>query len=66
MDDDNAYHPYLWDEIRRLRPMRVGVFAMRIHISPRPPCDGIFPTLPYGKFTTRTQLIERPTYDERG
>jgi hypothetical protein len=27
MDDDNAYHPTLWLELRRLRPMRVGVLA---------------------------------------
>jgi hypothetical protein len=66
MDDDNAYHPYLWDEIRRLRPMHVGVFAVRRSVYPPPPCDGIFPTLPHAHFTTRHHLIERPTYDEHG
>lgn len=66
LDDDNAYHPFLWDEIRRLRPMRVGVFAVRRSIYPPPPCDGILPTLPHAHFTTRQHLIERPTYDDQG
>lgn len=45
MDDDNAYHPSLWQELRRLRPMRVGVFAARRGSYPPPSCDGVFADL---------------------
>eukprot|EP00966_Prymnesium_polylepis_P215947 4999426-Prymnesium_polylepis.1 len=42
---DNAYHPQLWDELRKLRPMRVGIFALRRGIYPPPACDGHFSPL---------------------
>ena len=42
MDDDNAYHPALWAELRRLQPLRVGIVAVRRGAYPPPPCDGVF------------------------
>jgi len=65
MDDDNAYHPDLWPELRRLRPMRVGVVGLRRSVWPPPPCNGVHVALPFAGFLTRKQLIERPTYDNQ-
>ena len=63
MDDDNGYHPSLWNELRRLRPMRVGVFAVRRGAYPPPKCDGTFDVLKPGSgWKYREQMIERPTY----
>ena len=42
---DNGYHPLLWDELRKLRPMRVGIFALRRGIYPPPACDGHYGAL---------------------
>ena len=65
MDDDNAYHPSLWNELRRLRPMRVGVFATRRGAYPPPSCDGVFEALrPGSGWKFREHMIERPTYDD--
>ena len=64
MDDDNAYHPTLWQEMRQLRPMRVGVFGVRRGSYPPPRCDGVFDALiPGSGWKHREQMIERPTYD---
>ena len=30
MDDDNAYAPSLWGELRRVRPGRVGVLPVQL------------------------------------
>ncbi|KAL1523476.1 hypothetical protein AB1Y20_018414 [Prymnesium parvum] len=66
MDDDNAYHPKLWDELRKLRPMRVGVFALRRGVYPPPACDGRFTALPksWDKVGGRRMMVERPLYNE--
>ena len=64
MDDDNGYHPSLWTEMRRLRPMRVGVFGVRRGSYPPPACDGVFDVLlPGSRWKFREHMIERPTYD---
>jgi hypothetical protein len=64
MDDDNGYHPSLWNELRRLRPMRVGVFAVRRGAYPPAKCDGTFDVLKPGSgWKYREHMIERPTYD---
>ena len=64
MDDDNAWHPSLWTELRRLRPMRVGVMAVRRGSYPPASCDGVFDVLtPASGFRRREHMIERPTYD---
>ena len=65
MDDDNAYHPTLWPELRRLRPMRVGVLAVRRGVYPPPACDGVFEPLAKTGFKRRDHMIERPTYSNR-
>ena len=36
LDDDNEYDPHLWDELLRLRPGRVGVFAVGFPTSLKP------------------------------
>jgi hypothetical protein len=66
MDDDNGYHPSLWWELRRLRPMRVGVFAVRRGSYPPPSCDGVFSVVGPGSGTAwprREHMVERATYD---
>ncbi|KAL3924368.1 MAG: hypothetical protein SGPRY_003937, partial [Prymnesium sp.] len=70
MDDvrtspDNAYHPKLWDELRTLRPMRVGVFALRRGTFPPPWCDGYFRPLSksWNKVGGQKMMIERPLYN---
>lgn len=61
LDDDNGYHPRLWNELRRLEPDRVGVLAVRRAVFPPPRCDGRFLPLRFGE---RRQIrIERPVYD---
>jgi len=64
MDDDNGWHPRLWNELRRVKPMGVGIFAVRRGVYPPPRCDGS--TDRYGTRSWRTQLIERPLYDGFG
>ena len=61
LDDDNGYHPRLWNELRALRPRRVGVLAVRRGVFPPPRCDGRF--LPLINRQRRTLKIERPVYD---
>lgn len=64
MDDDNAYHPSLWAELRRLRPMRVGAFAVRRGSYPPPSCDGVFDVLrAESGWKFREHMIERATYE---
>ena len=63
MDDDNGYAPSLWSELRRLRPMRVGVLAVRRGVYPPAGCDGVFESLHHTRWTHREHMIERPTYD---
>lgn len=60
LDDDNGYHPRLWNELRRLRPRRVGVLAVRRGVFPPPRCDGRF--LPLRGREERVLRIERPLY----
>lgn len=61
LDDDNAYHPRLWNELRALLPGRVGVLAVRRAVYPPPLCDGRFlPLLPGER---RLIKVERPVYD---
>lgn len=64
MDDDNAWAPELWAELRSVRPRRVGVLAVRRLVSVPPLCDGRFRAAAAGK--VREHLIERPTYDAAG
>ena len=45
MDDDNAWAPELWAELRSVRPRRVGVLAVRRLVSVPPLCDGRCHTL---------------------
>ena len=74
MDDDNAYHPSLFNELRRVGKNRVGVLAVRRAIFPPPRCDGVFrrlvaPTVTRGAVPVppeRIQRIERPIYSGRG
>ena len=61
MDDDNAYHPAVWDELRQLRPMRVGVLAVRRAVYPSPSCDGTHGT----RSRPIKQLIERPVFNQQ-
>ena len=61
MDDDNAYHPKLWNALRRVQPNRVGVLAVRRGVFPPPRCDGRF--LPLMLREKRVLRIERPLYD---
>ena len=61
LDDDNGYHPRLWNALRTLRPGRVGVLAVRRAVFPPPRCDGRFLPLVGGE--TRRIRIERPVYD---
>lgn len=61
LDDDNGYHPRLWNELRRVGRGRVGVIAVRRGVYPPPRCDGRFLPLLMGQ--RRTILIERPLYD---
>ena len=61
MDDDNAYHPTLWPELRRLRPMRVGVVAVRRGVYPPAACDGVFEPLRCATLPPQTQSRERQT-----
>jgi len=65
MDDDNAYHPMLWDELRKLRPMRVGVFALRRGVYPPPACDGHFSKLDHSwdRVGGQRMMVERPLYN---
>ena len=81
MDDDNAYHPLLWDELRTVRAGRVGVLAVRRRVHPAPRCDGSFGQLkryrvddpfshlaPWFNHTwgeKRVMLIDRPVFDEQ-
>ena len=58
MDDDNAYHPSLWSELRLLGRRRVGIFAVRRSVWLAPACDGYF----RGRWTAMT--IERPVYNQ--
>lgn len=61
LDDDNGYHPRLWNELRVLEPRRVGVLAVRRGVYPPPRCDGHF--LPLVNRQQRTLKIERPIYE---
>ena len=45
MDDDNAYHPSLWNELRTVGKGRIAVLAVRRHVHPPPRCDGFFAKL---------------------
>ena len=63
MDDDNSYHPELWDALRELRPMRVGVLAVRRGVYPPHGCDGTFDALDGTSWKAREHMVERPTYD---
>ena len=53
MDDDNGYHPHLWNELRRVQPGRVGVLAARRYVHPNPQCDGTFNKLGPYKLTRK-------------
>ena len=61
LDDDNGYHPRLWNELRALRPNRVGVLAVRRAVYPPPRCDGRF--LPLLGREKRLIKVERPVYE---
>jgi hypothetical protein len=61
LDDDNGYHPRLWNELRALQRRRVGVLAVRRGVFPPPRCDGRF--LPLINREVRVLKIERPLYD---
>lgn len=68
MDDDNAWHPSLWDALRALRPMRAGVLAVRRAMWGKPmwfgpvSCDGTFRANSTAA-QKRTHWIERPRYN---
>lgn len=61
MDDDNAYAPAVWNELRAVRPGRVGVLAVRRAVFPPPRCDGRF--FPLRKVEQRKLRVDRPLYD---
>ena len=68
MDDDNGYHPSLWEELRALRPMRAGVLAVRRAMWGKPmwyglaACDGTFRANNTAD-KRRAHFIERPRYN---
>ena len=61
LDDDNGYHPRLWNELRRVGSGRVGVLGVRRGVFPPPRCDGRF--LPLIGRERRVLKIERPVYE---
>ena len=61
LDDDNGYHPRLWNALRSVGDRRVGVLAVRRGVFPPPRCDGRF--LPLIRGQRRTLKVERPVYD---
>ena len=61
LDDDNSYHPLLWNQLRSVRSGRVGVLAVRRGVFPPPRCDGRF--LPLRGNERRLLKVERPVYD---
>ena len=61
LDDDNGYHPRLWNELRRVAKGRVGVLGVRRGVFPPPRCDGHF--LPLLGREKRVIKLERPEYD---
>jgi len=63
MDDDNAYAPRVWNELRALGAGRVGALAVRRAVYPPPRCDGHF--LPLRRVERRKLRIDRPLYDNR-
>ena len=67
MDDDNAYHPLLWNELRRVGKRRVAVLPTRVRRFDRPPStlchEG---TSLQDAINPNRWLVERPLYDRRG
>ena len=61
LDDDNAYHPMVWNELRKVGSNRVGVLAVRRSVFPPPKCDGRFLNLRNAE--RRMLKLERPLYD---
>lgn len=62
LDDDNAVHPLIFNELRALRPGRVGVLASRRYVYPEPQCDGSFTPL-VRDHAQRILKVERPLYN---